>query len=358
MKFRFIIYVLLGLMLIAVTLNTLLFNALSHLIGITSGITLIIFFAVSYFKSISKKSWIIHFIIAILLLGTSYVANQNFKLYSIAKKLSKVKYYNGPIPSMKGDSSTYIQLDLKKYSEKLHAYNSQVTIEIVAEIKYKGESFIVNQIDYVAHPVQKKMLIFTGVHGDEIAGTLSILKLLDDIKLNPSDYANWQIRILTPINPVGISQRSRYNEDGCDINRDFKDFTTIGAKLQKEAIDNFLPHLVISLHEKYGGYAIYANKAVDLAICEAIIEEQTRNKIPLSNSFFNNLVKFPSPGIFKETDRIRKIKKWSNWNSLETYADKIQLPVLTSESDNTSNNKEMRIESHFIAIKTVIQSYK
>lgn len=61
--------------------------------------------------------------------------------------------------------------------------------------------------------------ISAGVHGDEPAGPLAVLKLFRDNEW-PEQVSLW---VLPCLNPRGFDLNRRENEDGVDLNRDYRD---------------------------------------------------------------------------------------------------------------------------------------
>lgn len=65
---------------------------------------------------------------------------------------------------------------------------------------------------------EKRLYLSTGIHGDEPAGPLAILDLLQS-NIWPRDLAVW----LCPcLNPTGFAANRRENPDGLDLNRDYR----------------------------------------------------------------------------------------------------------------------------------------
>ena len=67
-------------------------------------------------------------------------------------------------------------------------------------------------------PSPRQIYISSGIHGDEPAGPLAVLKLLQENRW-PKSVSVWLIPCL---NPAGYVRNSRENEDGIDLNRDYR----------------------------------------------------------------------------------------------------------------------------------------
>jgi predicted deacylase len=106
---------------------------------------------------------------------------------------------------------------------------------------------------FVIHPqIQKTVCLVAGIHGNEIAGPLSILHLLSAEILDlPRHY---RYIVYPMINPTGFDLRQRFNADGRDLNAIYSitmksnNYTEV-EKFYEDAV-RFTPfEAVITLHE-------------------------------------------------------------------------------------------------------------
>jgi len=105
--------------------------------------------------------------------------------------------------------------------------------------------------------------ISTGMHGDEPAGPLALLKMMEDGWL-PGDF-HWLI--CPALNPGGLALGTRENREGRDMNRDY----LLQQSLEIAAHTRWLsrkplPSLFVSLHEDWetqGFYFYEINLGVD-----------------------------------------------------------------------------------------------
>ena len=108
-----------------------------------------------------------------------------------------------------------------------------------------------------------KVGLFTGIHGDEPAGPLAMLKLMEDGFFAPG--VDWAL--CPALNPTGLAAGRRENAAGIDLNRDYwkrrtAEVTAHAAWLAERA----LPGLFLSLHEDWeanGFYFYEINLGVD-----------------------------------------------------------------------------------------------
>jgi murein peptide amidase A len=106
---------------------------------------------------------------------------------------------------------------------------------------------------HVTHHVSR-VYISTGIHGDEPAGPLAALRLLQDNRWP----ANAEITLLPCLNPVGFALSKRENGQGIDLNRDYlhphsDEIKAHVAWLEKQAGFD----LCLCLHEDWESHGFY-----------------------------------------------------------------------------------------------------
>lgn len=93
-----------------------------------------------------------------------------------------------------------------------------------------------------------------GIHGDEAAGPLAALALLKEGFFD--DGPSWSI--CPAINPVGLSQNTRENGDGFDLNRDYLCLITPEVQAHTNWLDSRpVPKRFFSLHEDWETTGFY-----------------------------------------------------------------------------------------------------
>jgi hypothetical protein len=101
--------------------------------------------------------------------------------------------------------------------------------------------------------------ISTGMHGDEPAGPLALLKILEDNALPLS--MNFVICPL--LNPMGLSLGTRENGQEIDLNRDYSNPSTPEVKAHISWLDKQSQFdLAILMHEDYDASGFYINDFV------------------------------------------------------------------------------------------------
>ncbi len=101
-----------------------------------------------------------------------------------------------------------------------------------------------------------RVYISTGMHGDEPAGPLAALRMLEE-DLWPNDAAIW----LCPcLNPTGFPLNRRENSSGIDLNRDYRRLQTPEVRAHVDWLQRQPPFdIALCLHEDWecNGFYVY-----------------------------------------------------------------------------------------------------
>ena len=117
-----------------------------------------------------------------------------------------------------------------------------------------------------------RVYISTGIHGDEPAGPLAALKLLQE--------NNWpenaEIFLLPCLNPVGFTLNKRENGDGIDLNRDYRNPKAAEVHAHIAWLERQPKFdLYLCLHEDWESHGFYLyeqNPDQQISLAEKIIE--------------------------------------------------------------------------------------
>lgn len=256
-------------------------------------------------------------------------------------------------PEKQRDFTMHLEpVDLDEYNHTLQ--NSVLTSRIVQTIHYKERDFPIFQLGWGDASSDKRLLILAGVHGNEIAGALAVLDILEDVKQNASKYASWSIRIIAPVNPVGMAYQSRYNEEGIDINRDFKGFRSVGAQIQRDAIGNFKPTIVVTLHESPDeGFHMFSEGKLPTHFKNAIGDELLKEKIHLATKNFLHMRL--KNGIWEKSRFIFFIQRLLGIHTLGRYLYERRIPALTTESTWGSKDMAARRRPHMLVVRALLE---
>ena len=104
-----------------------------------------------------------------------------------------------------------------------------------------------------AHPAPR-IYLSAGIHGDEPAGPLAALKLMQE------DHwpENVEIRLLPCLNPTGFTLNQRGNPDGLDLNRDYLNAKSTEVRAHLAWLEH-QPRfdLCLCLHEDWESHGFY-----------------------------------------------------------------------------------------------------
>lgn len=258
-------------------------------------------------------------------------------------------------PVKQSDFAMHLEsVDLGKYKKALLAYGCEH--RVLAAVEYQRKSYEILQLEIPSPEATKRLLIFAGVHGNEFAAMLAVADILEDIQQHKEVYKHWNIRIITPINPVGVAHQSRYNETGNDINRDFKDFKTTGARLQKEAIETFQPDVIISLHEgPQRGFFVIAERSTHRAWQEYVINALQREDVRLAAKSFLGMKL--AQGWWSKPRIVYALQKLFGIYTLGRFAHERNIPLLTTESSWASKDVAVRKRAHVVTVRAVNACY-
>jgi murein peptide amidase A len=103
-------------------------------------------------------------------------------------------------------------------------------------------------------PNSPRVYISTGIHGDEPAGPLTILDLLETEQF--SQDIDWTL--FPMLNPAGLRLNQRGNHEGIDLNRDYKTRETKEVRAHTHYIESSKPwDLALAIHEDWESEGFY-----------------------------------------------------------------------------------------------------
>lgn len=253
-------------------------------------------------------------------------------------------------------------LDLEEYYSKLQEFKNTFAIQQIQTINYKSDNFPIYELE-INKGAEIKVFVLSGTHGNEQAGLFATLELLQLFKNDPTNYEKFNIKILTPNNPVSIKYFSRFNGDGIDINRDFKKQRTLETKAVIKLIEDFRPDFAITLHEALheDGVFIYGNKLVEEEFAVSVLNKVQENGVKLAKKgYFPGKFKIPGYKPLKGVIFFW-IKLWSDLLDLQPFGYFTVLegiPNITIESSWQSESKDKRVNAHVEIVKAVLEELK
>jgi hypothetical protein len=240
-------------------------------------------------------------------------------------------------------------VDLPKLYSDLRAAAANLTVHELAQAEYGGEQWPLLLFSPAATSARKSILVVAGIHGNEVSGSLSALRAL-----STAPTASVALHVLAPANPVGLEHGSRYNAQGCDINRDFKTYRTVEARAIRSAVERVRPTIVLSLHEgPQQGIFIIGTQSAPQSLLQEIMTALKARNFPLARA--NNLgVKLETPGTMVEGAFITRAKSWLGIYSLGEFTTSLGIPLITTEAPWTLPSMDDRIEMHQVVLETVM----
>lgn len=91
---------------------------------------------------------------------------------------------------------------------------------------------------------RRGLYLSAGIHGDEPAGPLALLELLEKDAL-PRQH-DWSICPL--MNPSGLTLGTRENGDGIDLNRDYRDFRSHEIRCHRDWVKHHIRAIDVGIH--------------------------------------------------------------------------------------------------------------
>ncbi|MCB9660754.1 MAG: DUF2817 domain-containing protein [Sandaracinaceae bacterium] len=264
-----------------------------------------------------------------------------------------------PAPAEADMGVELLGFDADAHVRALEEHAAHFDLRTLGHVSYEGRSFPVTWVQNRASERAPRLLVLSGVHGNEHAGIVAVPRILARLtQLAGGKAPAVSVGVVTPVNPVGAVYGSRFNGQGFDINRDFKRFETVEARLVRDVIADFRPQLILSLHEgPQDASFVFANRHTPAALAErAIATLDTRGVLLASSDYFGR--RLPAPG-YAPTSRANHLatKLWAaTLGMMHTgmYADALGLPELTLES-SWRGAEEDRVLAHVELVSALVE---
>lgn len=298
-----------------------------------------------------------YWILGVLLLIITLNAN---KIKLVYKYYLSPCYHKYPIKQY-DFPQFFLEVNLKEYYHKLTTLATpHFKTDTLETIHYNYKSYPILGLTQKAtqnHTSKHKLLIMAGVHGNESSGTLAVLELLQYFNTHPNILRNWELKIVSPLNPVGTLEMSRYNQHGCDLNRKIETSQQKEIALQRNVINKFKPHLIISFHEApSSGFFIHSNKLLPNNLLNQLLTEVESKGIRLATTdYFGRELK--TPGNSKINGLFRIFKNVVQVQDLEDYITPKGIIEITTESGWNTNDRFQRINSHVFVVLSMLHNY-
>jgi hypothetical protein len=140
---------------------------------------------------------------------------------------------------------------------------------------------------------QKRIGLFALVHGDEPAGAVALLQLLQALTARPELASGYDLVLYPVCNPTGYEDDTRYNRGGADLNREFwrgssqPEVRIIEEELRTQSFDG-----IIALHADDTSDGLYGyahgrllNEELLMPALQASERVLPRNRAPVIDGF-------------------------------------------------------------------------
>jgi hypothetical protein len=258
----------------------------------------------------------------------------------------KERAYDWPAPD-EGLGVVPIGYEPEAFEREVRAFEDRYDIVEEARLEYRGTTRpMLSVSSRNAATAAKRLLIVSGIHGNEQAGILCIPEILERFDRE----GPVAVRILTPANPVGAAETSRFNAGGYDINRDFIRFNTEEARVVRRTFEDLRPDFVLSLHEGPQDAAfLFANPHVDPALARRMLAALEAGGTTLAEKDYFGLRLKPTGLSASSPVQRTVLRVWEatlKMMAVNAYAAKLGLPELTLESGWRSADRAARVRAH------------
>lgn len=287
-----------------------------------------------------------------------------FIVFNFSKIKLGYRYYVSPCyystPVKQNDfPQQFMEVNLDSYYEKVKLFSEPYfKIDTLETIVYKNKRYpILGLTQKGSKSLDKKLLIVAGVHGNESGGTLAVLELLKQYNADPLRFMDWNIKIITPVNPVGTAQMSRYNECGCDLNRKINSSKQKGIVVQRNVVDTFKPNIILGMHEApSSGFLIHTNKYLKEELLFKMLQQTEKKGIQLATKDYLDR-DLPIAGNSKIAGGLKFLNTLLQVQALGDYASEKEIVEITTESGWNTADRFQRINSHVFLILSLIDNY-
>lgn len=267
------------------------------------------------------------------------------ELSALVRLHVKQRAYDWPAPD-EGLGVVSLGYDPDDFERDVRSYSDDYDVVEELRVTYRGTTRPIFSVSSRPSHPRKRLLIVSGIHGNEQAGILAVPDILERFDHDGAVA----LRVLTPVNAIGAAEFSRFNAEGYDVNRDFIQFRTAEARLVRRHFDEFKPDFVLSLHEGPQNAAfIFTNPHVDRALADRLLAALVDGGTTLATRDYFKLPLRP-PGLSASSPFQRVVLgAWEagfKMQAVNAYAARLGIPEVTLESGWRSPDRDARVRAH------------
>jgi hypothetical protein len=245
-----------------------------------------------------------------------------------------------------------LPIDFDRYVEQIRAFDgARFEVATEAMVTYRDRAYPILSVRSRA-PAAKTLLVLAGVHGNEHAGLLAIPPVLEA-------WTSERVRlvVITPVNPVGAAELSRFNAEGYDINRDFIRFLTPEARVVRDVFERERPDFVISLHEgPQDATFMFTNRFVEAPLAHALCDALAAGGTVLAEKDYFGM-RLDPPGLSPSSASGRAVTKlWALTLGMKAsiaYSEDRRIPEIVLESSWRTVDEAARVRPHVDLVAAV-----
>jgi hypothetical protein len=178
--------------------------------------------------------------------------------------------------------------------------------------------------------------------------------ILDLLETDRPEFRFSDVTIVAPANPVGVAHGSRYNADGCDVNRDFRSPRTYEPRVIRDFIAAEPPDLIVSLHEgPQDAYLLVVTSQGSKRLGEAAVEAVRDRGIALATRHFAGF-SLGTPGLSAEGGGTDFLKWLLRLHTLGNFAKGLGIGTYTTETSWSSDDLEDRVLPHVVTVEALL----
>ncbi|EQC47966.1 DUF2817 domain-containing protein [Bacteriovorax sp. Seq25_V] len=168
------------------------------------------------------------------------------------------------------------QINLDRVFKEIEALESKFPNQLTTKIEGQYDGEPIYRIDMPGYGTgdKKKIIITSGVHGNESVGVSTLLKVINQIVYDKNMRTKFDFVFFPALNPGGLRQNTRRLKNDVDLNRTFTKGKEQGVtKILQESLDGEEFELALDLHEAYtknGFFVIKADKEDDQLTKESL----------------------------------------------------------------------------------------